>query len=160
MVSPTEHVEQAQTEKTVSYDLGGNDPAYADDRPAITSPDAAAEALWVVLRNFEDREAAAILVLDTKHRLLTTELLSVGSIDHTFMTPRTVFRIALGQPTVAAIVIGHRHPSGDPEPSRDDEAITRRMASAGELIGIGLLDHVVMGNEPEHWASLARRGAI
>jgi DNA repair protein RadC len=53
-------------------------------------------------------------------------------------------------------VLGHNHPSGDPEPSTDDEAVTRRLARAGDLIGVALLDHLVVGGS--RWVSLARRG--
>jgi DNA repair protein RadC len=58
----------------------------------------------------------------------------------------------------AAIVLAHNHPSGDPEPSRDDEQVTRRLVRAGELIGVEVLDHLVVGGRS--WVSLARRGLV
>lgn len=97
------------------------------------------------------------LNLDVKHRLIATTTVSIGSVDHTFMSPREVFRDALRH-GAGAIVIAHNHPSGDAEPSRDDERITRRLGQAGEILDIEVLDHIVVGHEP--WVSLARRGAL
>jgi len=125
-------------------------------RPAVTSPEQAAEVIVPVLAG-ADRERCLAALLDTKHRLLAMSTVSVGSIDHTFMAPREVFRDALAA-NAAAIVLAHNHPSGDPEPSRDDEAVTRRLVRAGSLIGIEVLDHLVVGDGS--WVSLARRGMV
>ena len=126
------------------------------ERDAICSPDEAAELLVPALGPC-DRETSMVLTLDVKHRLLSKRLVSVGSIDHTFMSPREIFRIAL-MDNAAAIVLGHCHPSGDPEPSKDDELVTRRIVRAGELIGVEVLDHLVVGGG--RWVSLARRGVV
>lgn len=144
--------------------LGGPCPACdrfvrLDDhatRTAITSPDEAA-AIVVPRLAAADRERCLAALLDTKHRLLTLATVSVGSLDHTFMAPREVFRDALSA-NAAAIVLAHNHPSGDPEPSRDDEAVTRRLVRAGEIVGIDVLDHLVVGDGS--WVSLARRGTL
>jgi DNA repair protein RadC len=125
-------------------------------RAAITSPEAAAEVVVAELGGW-DRERCVALLLDTKHRLLEVVTVSVGSIDHTFMAPREVYRDAL-LANASALVLAHNHPSGDPEPSRDDELVTRRLRSAGELVGVELLDHLVVGGT--RWVSLARRGAL
>lgn len=126
------------------------------DRPEVTSPEVAA-TLVVPLLGAADRERCVALLLDTKHRLLDVNTVSVGSIDHTFMAPREVFRDAL-LANAAALVLAHNHPSGDPAPSRDDELVTTRLVRAGELVGIEVLDHLVVGGE--RWVSLARRGAL
>lgn len=126
------------------------------DRPEITSPEAAAAVLVPALVD-ADRERCVALLLDTKHRLLEAVTVSVGSLDHTFMAPREVFRDAL-LANAAALVLGHNHPSGDAEPSRDDELVTRRLVRAGELVGVEVLDHLVVGGA--RWVSLARRGAV
>ena len=131
-------------------------PGAPEDRPEITSPDAAAEILMPLLDGL-DREVCLTLNLDTKHRLIATTTVSVGSVDHTFMSPREVFRDALLH-GAAALVIAHNHPSGDAEPSTDDQQVTRRLARAGELVGVEILDHIVIGHE--RWVSLARRGAM
>lgn len=123
-------------------------------RPAITSPEQAAAVLVPALDG-SDRERCVAALLDTKHQLLDTVVVSVGSIDHTFMGPREIYRDAL-LANASAVVLAHNHPSGDPEPSRDDDAVTRRLAAAGELMGIDLLDHLVVA--AGRWISLARRG--
>ena len=126
------------------------------DRPAVTAPEIAADLLAPLLAA-RDREHCVVLLLDTKHRLLDTVTVSVGSIDHTFMAPREVFRDAL-LANASAIVLAHNHPSGDPEPSRDDERITTRLVRAGEVVGIDVLDHLVVAGG--RWVSLARRGLL
>lgn len=131
-------------------------PGAPEDRLEITSPEAAAELLVPMMQDL-DREHCLTLNLDTKHRLLATTTVSIGSVDHTFMSPREVFRDALLH-GASAIVIAHNHPSGDAEPSRDDEAVTRRLGKAGELVGVEVLDHVVVGHR--RWVSLARRGVL
>jgi len=104
-----------------------------------------------------DREHCLAVHLDTKHRVLGMVTVSIGSIDHTFMTPHGIFRDALLE-NAAAVVLAHNHPSGDPEPSRDDERVTRRLVEAGRLVGIEVLDHLVIGGG--RWVSLARRGLV
>ena len=92
-----------------------------------------------------------------KHRLLDVTLVSIGTIDHTFMSPREILRDAL-LGNAAAIIVGHNHPSGDVTPSPDDHAVTARLAAAGRTLGIELLDHVVIGGG--RWTSLARLGVL
>lgn len=135
--------------------VGAFRPAPVDDRPVVSCPEDAARLLVAPLEG-ADRERCVAALLDTKHRLLEVVLVSVGSIDHTFMAPREVFRDAL-LANATAVVLAHNHPSGDAEPSRDDEAVTRRLAAAGELVGVELLDHLVVAGP--RWTSLARRGA-
>ena len=131
-------------------------PGAPEDRPQITSPEDAADLLVPLLQNL-DREHAVTLNLDAKHRLVATTTVSIGSVDHTFMSPREVFRDALLH-GAGAIVIAHNHPSGDAQPSRDDERITRRLGQAGDILGVEVLDHLVIGHQ--RWVSLARRGAL
>jgi DNA repair protein RadC len=126
-----------------------------DDRPAVTSPDAARDAIGDIGC---DREVAVVLLLDTKHRLIRRCVTSVGSVDHTFMAPREVFRDALIA-GASVVVVAHSHPSGDPEPSRDDERIARRLARAGEVLGVDVLDSLVIGSGGR-FVSLARRGVL
>ena len=88
-------------------------------------------------------EQFGVVLLDTKHRLLRTTLLSVGTLDASIVHPREVFRAAANA-GAAALVLFHNHPSGDPTPSDDDIALTRRLIQAGELMGIAVLDHVII----------------
>ncbi len=125
-------------------------------RREVTSPDAAADILAPRFVG-ADRERCVVALLDTKHRLLDVAVVSIGSLDHTFMSPREILRDALVA-NAAAIVVAHNHPSGDPEPSPDDEQVTRRLVRAGELVGVDVLDHLVVAGE--RWVSLARRGVV
>lgn len=129
-------------------------PGTSAERPAIHSPEDAADLLVPMLSGL-DREHCLLVSLDTKYRLLTITTVSIGNVDHTFMSPREVFRDAL-RVGASAVMLAHNHPSGDPEPSRDDQLITRRMESAGDLLAIPVLDHIVVGDE-ERWVSIARQ---
>lgn len=128
-----------------------------EDRLPITSPEAAADVLLPLMDGL-DREACYALHLDTKHALIEAELVSLGSVDHTFMSPREIFRGAL-LANASVVVLAHNHPSGNPEPSSDDESVTRRIVRAGEVVGVGVLDHLVIGDSGR-WVSLARRGLL
>ena len=88
-------------------------------------------------------EQFGTVLLDTKHHLLRTILVSVGTLDSTPAHPREVFREAT-RAAAAAVVLFHNHPSGDPTPSGDDWDLTRRLVDAGELIGIRVLDHIIL----------------
>ena len=92
-----------------------------------------------------DVEQLGVVLLDTKHRVLRTTVLAVGSLNSTGIGPREIFREAtLGG--AAAIVVFHNHPSGDPSPSPDDVELTRRLVAAGVLMGIDVVDHVILGD--------------
>lgn len=126
------------------------------DGSQLGDPDSVA-GLIVPLIGTADREHCLAVLLDTKHRVLATVTVSIGSLDHTFMSPREIMRDAL-LANAAACVLAHNHPSGDPEPSRDDERVTRRLVEAGRLVGVEVLDHLVVGGG--RWVSLARRGLV
>ena len=102
-------------------------------------------------------EQFGVVLLDTKHRLLRTTVLSVGTLDASIVHPREVFREAtIGG--AAAIVLFHNHPSGDPEPSRDDVVLTQRLVAAGVLMGIDVIDHIVLGDA--RYCSFRERGIL
>ena len=86
-----------------------------------------------------------MVLLDTKHRVLRTTVLSVGTLDASIVHPREVFRAAAAA-GAAALVLFHNHPSGDPKPSEDDVALTRRLVAAGVLMGIDVIDHVILAD--------------
>ncbi len=90
-------------------------------------------------------EQFGIVLLDTKHRVIRTTVLSVGTLDASLVHPREVFRTA-AEHGAAALVLFHNHPSGDPTPSGDDIALTKRLAEAGVLMGIEVLDHLVLAD--------------
>jgi DNA repair protein RadC len=114
------------------------------ERPYLPNPRAAAAYL---LPRFGGKpvEQFGIALLDTRHRVIRTTVLAVGSQNTTCVEPREVFReAALG--CAAAIVAFHNHPSGDPTPSPDDLELTRRLVAAGILMGIDVVDHLVLGD--------------
>ena len=116
-----------------------------EPRPQLSSPRAVAEYL---LPQFGNRpvEQFGVLLLDTKHRVLRTSVLSVGTLDASIVHPREVFREATSA-GAAGLVVFHNHPSGDPLPSEDDCRLTERLVAAGVLMGIAVLDHVILADE-------------
>lgn len=101
-----------------------------------------------------DQEVFQALVLDSKHRLVESVPITRGTLTASLVHPREVFRPAI-RLSAAALVVAHNHPSGDPEPSAEDLAVTRRLLEAGRLLGIDLVDHVVIGDGS--WVSIRER---
>lgn len=94
-----------------------------------------------------DREHFKILLLNTKNQVIQIHTVSVGSLNASIVHPRECFRPAIAA-QANAIILVHNHPSGDVEPSKEDENLTRRLMSAGEIVGIKVLDHVIIaGNK-------------
>jgi DNA repair protein RadC len=102
-------------------------------------------------------ETFGILTLDVRHRLKREAVISVGCLTSSLVHPREVFQEAVVA-RAAALVLFHNHPSGDPEPSAEDIALTRRLVSAGTLMGIEVLDHLVLG--AGRHVSLKERGLL
>jgi DNA repair protein RadC len=98
-----------------------------------------------------------IVLLDARHRVLRSVLTSQGTLTASLVHPREVFRPALRE-AAAALVLVHNHPSGDPTPSREDRELTRRLARAGALLGIPVLDHVIVADRG--YASLREHGDL
>lgn len=113
-------------------------------RVQVTSPRAVAELLLPLYGN-RPVEQFGVVLLDTKHRVMRTTVVTIGTLDASIVHPREVFREAAAA-GAAAIVVFHNHPSGDPEPSKDDIELTHRLIAAGVLMGIDVLDHVILGN--------------
>ncbi|MBU4541142.1 MAG: DNA repair protein RadC [Firmicutes bacterium] len=90
------------------------------------------------------QECFKIILLDTKNKVINIEEVSRGTLNASLVHPREVFVKAIKQ-YAASIIMVHNHPSGDPEPSGEDKRITRRLVDAGELIGISVLDHIIIG---------------
>jgi DNA repair protein RadC len=89
------------------------------------------------------------LLLDGRHRVMGEVLVSQGTLSASLVHPREVFRDAVRR-SAAALVLVHNHPSGDPTPSAEDRAVTSRLASAGEVLGIRIVDHVVVAEHGYH----------
>ena len=123
---------------------------------SLTSPAMTMEYLQTVLRD-RRREIFTCLFLDTRHRVIASEDLFQGSIDGACVYPRIVAERAL-RLSAAAVIVAHNHPSGVSEPSLADQAITRRLKDALQLLEIRLLDHFVVGDGPP--VSMASRGML
>jgi DNA repair protein RadC len=117
-----------------------------------------AAAIFAKYLEGADREHLVVLLLNTKSRILGLHAVAIGGIDSCLAEPRGVFRAAL-LANASRVILGHNHPSGDPTPSAEDEAMTRRMHEAGEVLGIDVLDHVIVG-EDGRFVSLKERGAF
>jgi DNA repair protein RadC len=117
-------------------------------RPRLASPSAVAGYLLPDHAGHPE-ERFGVLLLDTKHRVIRAVSISRGTLDASLVHPREVFRAATDH-AAAAVVLFHNHPSGDPAPSVDDVHLTRRLVEAGELMGIAVLDHVVLGDACWH----------
>lgn len=90
-------------------------------------------------------ERFGLVLLDTKRRLIRTTILSTGSLDTSIAQPREVFREAM-LASASAVVLFHNHPSGDPQPSSDDLWLTQRLVHAGQVVGIDIVDHIILGD--------------
>lgn len=90
-----------------------------------------------------DRERFLVVMLDARNRVVGVETVSVGDLTSSFAHPREVFKPCLRR-SAAAVVLAHNHPSGDPSPSDDDVAVTKRLIEAGRLLGVEVLDHLIL----------------
>ncbi|MCU0565949.1 MAG: DNA repair protein RadC [Oculatellaceae cyanobacterium Prado106] len=109
------------------------------DNPAIAASLLTQELMWQVQERF------AVLLLDVKHRLISTQIISMGTATETIAHPRDIFREAIRQGAVR-LIVAHNHPSGHTEPSTDDIALTRNLLSAAQILAIPLLDHLIIGH--------------
>jgi len=114
------------------------------DAERLTAPEQAASAFRALVGD-ADREVCCALMLDGKNRMVCIHQVSVGSLSQAIVHPREVFKAAI-LANAAAVILVHNHPSGETEPSREDRELTRRINEAGDLIGIKLLDHVIVGD--------------
>lgn len=105
----------------------------------------------------ETKEYFLALHLDGKNRIVCLDRVSIGSLNQSVVHVREVMKSALLS-SAAAMILVHNHPSGDPSPSAEDMTITRRLKEAGELIGIPVLDHIIIGNG--EFVSFVERGLL
>lgn len=123
---------------------------------AIDGPNSAMTLVRLMLAE-EEREVFAVLYFDSRHRLMAVDKLFYGTLDSATVHPREVVKAALAK-NAAAVVFAHNHPSGNPEPSSADIAITRKLSEALDLVGVRVLDHIVVGESSA--VSLATRGLM
>jgi len=125
-----------------------------DERPQIRAPADAANLLMAEMSLLE-QEHFKVLLLDTRNRVLAAVTVYIGSLNSSLIRIGEIFREAIRQ-NAAAIIVAHNHPSGDPAPSPEDVAVTRNIISAGKLLDIECLDHLVIGQQ--RFVSLKERG--
>ena len=128
----------------------------AEARTVVHGPADAASYVMPRFR-FERREHFAVLLLNAKNHILALKTISVGTLTSSVVHPREVFQAAIEQ-SAASVILVHNHPSGDPAPSGEDLAVTRRMVEAGEIMDIPVLDHVIVGYDK--FISLKEEGMI
>ncbi|MBI3420446.1 MAG: DNA repair protein RadC [Candidatus Sungbacteria bacterium] len=118
-----------------------------------------ADAVWKALKDIRShkKEHFVVFFLDTRNQEIRRELISVGTLNANLVHPREVFEPAISH-AAAQVIVAHNHPSGDPEPSEQDIAITKRLAHAGVILGIDLLDHVIVSDAG--FVSLKSRKAL
>jgi DNA repair protein RadC len=117
----------------------------ARGKPRIVStPEDAAAAVREDMRSL-DREEFRVLLLNTKNGLIKKCEVSRGSLNASIVEPREVFKDAIAA-SAASMILVHNHPSGDPTPSSEDIAVTKRLVKAGELLNIAVLDHIILGH--------------
>ena len=127
--------------------------AQPEQRVQITTPADVANLLMLEMSHLE-QEHLRVVAVNTKNYVLKHFTVYIGSINSSAIRVGEVFKEALKQ-NAAAIIIAHNHPSGDPTPSSEDVAVTRQIVEAGDLLGIELLDHLVIGQG--RWVSLRER---
>jgi DNA repair protein RadC len=110
----------------------------------IASPSDAAGMVKDFLQE-ADREKFVVVCLNTKNEPNCCSVVSTGTLNSSLVHPREVFKVAL-LANSAAIILSHNHPSGDPSPSQEDLEVTRRLAEAGKILGVDVLDHIVVGS--------------
>jgi len=113
-------------------------------RKRMAAPQDGALLLMPKLR-YETNEHFMLVLLNTKNRVIAVQQVSEGSLNSSVVHPREVFSPAIAQ-HAAAILVGHNHPSGDPEPSREDKGLTAVLVKTGNLLGIPLIDHIIIGD--------------
>lgn len=128
----------------------------AEQTFTVNSPESAANLLMDEMR-FLDREHFKAVLLNTKNNVIGIETISVGSLSASIVHPRELFKQAIIK-SAAALILAHNHPSGDPTPSREDLEVTKRLVEAGDLLGIQVLDHLIIGNG--RYVSLKVRGLL
>ena len=126
-----------------------------EERATIHSPQDIANLLSAEMATL-DQEHLRVLLLNTKNEVLSIHEIYVGNVNSSVVRAAEVFRPAVRE-NAPGIIMVHNHPSGDPTPSREDVAVTRALVSAGALLGIELLDHVVIGSG-NRYVSLNEKG--
>lgn len=128
----------------------------ADGKPVFSSSRFVYAYFSPILKNLK-KENLFCALLDAKNRLMREVRVSEGTLTNSPMHPREAFREAIRE-SAASVIFVHNHPSGDPEPSKDDIAVTERLRDCGRIIGIAVLDHLIVGDG--RYVSLKEKGLL
>jgi DNA repair protein RadC len=128
----------------------------SEKRAVIKTPEDAAALVMEEMRHL-DREHFRALLLNAKNQVIGHEVISIGTLNSSTVHPRELFKSAIKR-SAGAIILIHNHPSGDPSPSREDIEVTRRLVEAGQIIGIEILDHLIIGDNK--FSSFKAKGLI
>lgn len=128
----------------------------AEETSLVSGPAIAGREICRLI-GVKDREHFVVLYLDTRHRIVAAETVSVGTLAAALVHPREVFKGAIIS-NAAAIICGHNHPSGELSPSQDDLQICERLGTAGDLLGINMLDFLIVSGKT--WESMKERGEL
>ena len=126
------------------------------DRYIIRSPEDGANYIWDELRD-EQQERFVCLYLSVKNHVIHKQTIFIGSLNSSIVHPREIFKEAIRR-SAASVICFHNHPSGDPTPSTEEIAITRRLNQCGKIIGIDVLDHIILGRK--RYVSLKEKGYL
>ena len=139
-----------------AFELTNRVEGYSEraDKPLVKTPEDVSSLVQRRLKGKKKEYFLAVL-LDTRNQLIRVAEISVGSLDSSIVHPREVFKEAVSA-SAASVIFVHNHPSGDPEASEDDIKLTKRLAEAGEIMGIDVLDHIIIGDK--NYLSLKREG--
>jgi len=117
-------------------------PVDEREKPVVKSPEDVVSIVKSQLKG-KKKEHFLVLCLDTRNNVINCRAISMGSLDTSIVHPREVFKEAISS-SAASVILVHNHPSGDPEPSKEDIELTKRLAKAGEIMGIEVLDHIIV----------------
>jgi DNA repair protein RadC len=125
----------------------------------VTNPESA-KNVFVDVLDLDKRteEVFAIIILDVQSQITGVFEVSIGNLSSSLVSPREVFKRAILQ-NAAAILLGHNHPSSIPDPSSDDIQVTKKLIKAGEIIGIKVMDHIIVGSK-DNYVSMKERNVI
>jgi DNA repair protein RadC len=134
----------AQIKAAIELGRRLSEPPQDEDKPTVISNPAEAARYFQYQMGALEQEELRVILLDTRNQVLDLVPIYVGSANTAQVRPAEVFKAAVRRNATAVIVV-HNHPSGDPTPSPDDVAVTRELIKAGDLIGIKVLDHIIIG---------------
>ena len=139
------------------FELGKRLAAFKEDKKPIIKNAKDVVKLFLPEMSVLEKEHFKGVYLDTRKRIIKQENIFIGSLNESVVHPREIFKIALDE-NAATIIILHNHPSGDPNPSSYDIEMTKELVKAGDLLGIQILDHIIIGGKK--YVSLREKGLI